>query len=175
MAWCLWPRMVELLDVLVVRTNCINIKVHHVGRVLRNKSWLVRHSLNNAIWAICANSVRIQMTHRSLWMSLILTEKCIFSRCHPLPIIPSIITLEEAQSAKLAFINQCQMCNLRFPKGNTDDTPVLDNVFYLEWKLHMWQLSCNANYAWYYPWGSTERTFGIHQTMPYVQSVLPQG
>ena len=34
--------MVELLDALVVGTHGISSKVHHVGHVLRSKSWLVR-------------------------------------------------------------------------------------------------------------------------------------
>ena len=34
--------MVELLDALVVGTHGISSKIHHVGRLLRSKSWLVR-------------------------------------------------------------------------------------------------------------------------------------
>ena len=44
-----------------------------------------------------------------------------------MPIMPGV-TLGEAQSAQLALINQCQICSLCVPKGNTDDTPVLNNV-----------------------------------------------
>ena len=39
------------------------------------------------------------------------------------------ITLGVAQIAELALREKCQICNLRDPKGNTDDTPVLNNVF----------------------------------------------
>ena len=84
------------------------------------------------------------------------------------------ITLGEAQIAHLALFDECQLCALCFPKGNTDDTPVLNNVLCPEWKWHIWKVKYNAKYDWYYPWGRTERTIGIHQPMPYVQSVRPQ-
>ena len=132
------------------------------------------HSSNNAESAICASPRVIPMTHRSLITSWILSENCIFGSCQTMPIMPGI-TLGEAQSAHLAFIRQCHICNLCFPKGNTDDTPVLNNVLYPEWKLHIWQSSYNANYAWYYPWGNADCISGIVWWMPNVRSVLPQG
>ena len=60
-----------------------------------------------------------------------------------MPIMPGI-TLGEAQSAQLAFINQFQMCSLCVPKGNTDDTPVLINALIPELKWQFWMLSYNA-------------------------------
>ena len=71
------------------------------------------------------------MTHRSLTMSYVLSENAIFGSCHTMTIMPGI-TSGETQIGHLAFTKQCQMCNLRFPTGNTDDTPVLNYVLYRE-------------------------------------------
>ena len=71
------------------------------------------------------------MTHRSLIMSCIVSENGAYGSCHTMLIMPGI-TGGEMQIAQLAFINICQMCNLRFLTGNTDDTPVLDYVLFPE-------------------------------------------
>ena len=48
------------------------------------------------------------------------------------------ITLGVAQIAELALREKCQICNLRDPKGNTNDTPVLNNVLGPEGEWHIW-------------------------------------
>ena len=67
------------------------------------------------------------MTHRSLMMSYVLSENGTYGSCYTIPIMRGI-TSGETQIAQLAFIKQCQMCNLLFLTGNTDDTPVLNHV-----------------------------------------------
>ena len=118
------------------------------------------HSSTNAKCAICASPRVIPMTHRSLIMSCILSENGIFGSFHTMPIMPGI-TSGETQIAQLAFIKQCQICNLRFPKGNTRHnwhclTPSKYAMFTQNTSRYL-ILVCHR----YYPWGRTDCKFGI--------------
>ena len=74
--------------------------------------------------------------------------------------------LQVPADCTIGIEKQCQMCNLREPAGNTDDTPVFKNVLCPEWNWHIWKWLNNANYAcliWYYLRVPADCTIGIEK------------